>query len=129
MFFTQEDYRKIEKWLLANSRKDTDFVGAATPLKGNETVVLVQNSKNVRVSLKDLINQIFLLGVSDFLNVTDKYNAPIITLEQAIQLIPFEARKIGQFITFLNENSVWKTFQFQGTVVNQWNNTTLWIEK
>ena len=129
MYFTQEDYRKIEKWLLASSRKDTDFAGAATPLKGNETVVLVQNSKNVRVSLKDLINQIFLLGVSDFLNVTDKYNAPIITLEQAIQLIPFEARKIGQFITFLNENSVWKTFQFQGTVVNQWNNTTLWIEK
>lgn len=43
MFFTQEDYRKIEKWLLTNSRKDTDFAGAATPLKGNETVVLVQN--------------------------------------------------------------------------------------
>lgn len=129
MFFTQEDYKKIQKWLLANSIKDTEFAGAALPFKGNETVAFVQDGKNVNVFLKDLIEQIFLLGVADFLNVTDKYNASIITLEQAIQLIPFEARKIGQFITFLNENSVWKTFQFQGTVVNQWNNTTLWIEK
>lgn len=128
MFFTQEDYRKIEKWLLANSRKDTDFVGAATPLKGNETVVLVQNSKNVRVSLKDLINQIFLLGVSDFLNVTDKFNAPLITIEQAIQLIPFKSRKLGQVITFLNEDNVWGIYQFQGDSINQWNNPTLWIQ-
>ena len=55
MFFTQEDYKKIEQWLLANSRKDTDFVGAATPLKGNETVVLVQNGKNVKTSVKILL--------------------------------------------------------------------------
>lgn len=128
MFFTQEDYRKIEKWLLANSRKDTDFAGAATPLKGNETVVLVQNSKNVRVSLKDLINQIFLLGVSDFLNVTDKYGESIISLTQAIQLIPFKSRKIGQVITFLDENGNWVIYQFQGERLNQWNNTSLWVD-
>lgn len=129
MFFTQEDYRKIEKWLTANSRKDTEFPEASLPLKGTEVLPFVQNGMNVKVMLNDLIDQIFILGVPDFLNITDKYNASIITLEQAIQLIPFEARKIGQFITFLNEDSVWKTFQFQGTVVNQWNNTTLWIEK
>jgi hypothetical protein len=128
MFFTQEDYRKIEKWLLANSRKDTDFVGAATPLKGNETVVLVQNGKNVNVLLKDLIEQIFLLGVSDFLNVTDKYNESYISLTQAIQLIPFKSRKTGQVITFLDENGKWRIYQFQGARLNQWNNTTLWID-
>ena len=128
MFFTQEDYRKIEKWLLANSRKDTDFAGAVTPLKGNETVVLVQDSKNVRVSLKDLINQIFLLGVSDFLNVTDKYGESIISLTQAIQLIPFKSRKIGQVITFLDENGNWVIYQFQGERLNQWNNTSLWVD-
>lgn len=128
MFFTQEDYRKIEKWLLSNSRKDTDFVGAATPLKGNETVVLVQNGKNVNVRLRDLIEQIFLLGVSDFLNVSDKYGESIISLTQAIQLIPFRSRKIGQVITFLDEGGHWKLYQFQGTKVNQWNNTTLWID-
>ena len=102
MFFTQEDYRKIEKWLLANSRKDTDFVGAATPLKGNETVVLVQNGKNVKTSVKDIVDQFFLLGVSDFLNITDKYGESYISIDQAIQLIPFRSRKEGQVITFID---------------------------
>lgn len=126
MFFTQEDYRKIEKWILANSIKDTEFAGAALPLKGNETVAFVQDGINVNVSLKDLIAQIFLLGVSDFLNVTDKYGESYISLEQAIQLIPFKSRKIGQVITFLNPDGAWNLYQFQGARVNQWNNTTLW---
>lgn len=127
MFFTQEDYRKIEKWLLANSVKDTEFAGASLPLKGNETVAFVQDGKNVNVLLKDLIEQIFLLGVSDFLNVTDKYGESRISLTQAIQLIPYKSRKIGQVITFLDEDGEWKLFQFQGERVNQWNNATLWV--
>lgn len=127
MFFTQEDYKKIEKWLLANSIKDTQFAGANTPLKGTETIALVQNGKNVKVSLNGLIDQIFLLGVSDFLNVTDKYGESIISLTQAIQLIPFKSRKIGQVITFLDENGNWVIYQFQGKRLNQWNNTSLWI--
>lgn len=128
MFFTQEDYRKIEKWLLANSVKDTEFAGASLPLKGNETVAFVQDGKNVNVLLKDLIEQIFLLGVSDFLNVTDKYGESRINLTQAIQLIPYKSRKIGQVITFLDEDGEWKLFQFQGERVNQWNNATLWVD-
>lgn len=128
MFFTQEDYRKIEKWLLANSRKDTDFAGAATPLKGNEILAIVQNGQNMKVSLKDFIDQLFLLGVSDFVNITDKYGESYLTLSQAIQLIPFRSRKIGQVITFLDDNGEWRLYQFQGERVNQWNNTTLWID-
>lgn len=128
MFFTQEDYRKIEKWLLANSVKDTEFAGASLPLKGNETVAFVQDGKNVNVLLKDLIEQTFLLGVSDFLNVTDKYGESRISLTQAIQLIPYKSRKIGQVITFLDEDGEWKLFQFQGERVNQWNNATLWVD-
>lgn len=125
MFFTQEDYRKIEKWLLANSIKDTEFAGAATPLKGNETVVLVQNGKNVKTSVKDIVDQFFLLGVSDFLNITDKYSESYISIDQAIQLIPAKARKEGQVITFLNTNGNWEIYQFIGKL-NQWNNPTLW---
>lgn len=125
MFFTQEDYRKIEKWLLVNSRKDTDFVGAATPLKGNETVVLVQDGKNVKTSVKDIVDQFFLLGVSDFLNITDKSGESYISLTQAIQLIPFRSRKEGQVITFLNTDGNWEIYQFTGKL-NQWNNPTLW---
>ena len=125
MFFTQEDYRKIEKWLTANSRKDTDFVGATTPLKGNETVVLVQNGKNVKTSVKDIVDQFFLLGVSDFLNITDKCGESYISIDQVIQLIPFRSRKEGQVVTFLNTNGNWEIYQFTGKL-NQWNNSTLW---
>lgn len=128
MFFTQEDYRKIEKWLLANSRKDTDFVGAATPLKGNETVVLVQNGKNVKASVKDVVEQLFLLGVSDFVNITDKYGESYISLPQAIALIPYRSRKIGQVITFLDDTGKWAMFQFQGTRKNQWGTLSLWVD-
>nr|DAI59003.1 MAG TPA: tailspike protein [Crassvirales sp.] len=128
MFFTQEDYRKIEKWLLANSRKDTDFAGAATPLKGNETVVLVQNGKNVKASVKDVVEQLFLLGVSDFVNITDKYGESYISLPQAIALIPYRSRKIGQVITFLDDTGKWAMFQFQGTRKNQWGTLSLWVD-
>lgn len=125
MYFTQEDYRKIEKWLLANSRKDTQFVEAATPLQGNETVVLVQDGKNVKTSVKDIVDQFFLIGVSDFLNITDKYGESYISIDQAIQLIPAKARKEGQVITFLNTDGNWEIYQFLGKL-NQWNNSTLW---
>lgn len=128
MFFTQEDYRKIEKWLLANSRKDTEFAGAATPLKGNETVVLVQNGKNVKASVKDVVEQLFLLGVSDFVNITDKYGESYISLSQAIELIPYRSRKIGQVVTFLDDTGKWAMFQFQGTRKNQWGTLSFWVD-
>lgn len=128
MFFTQEDYRKIEKWLLANSIKDTEFVGAATPLEGNETVVLVQNGKNVKASVKDVVEQLFLLGVSDFVNITDKYGESYISLSQAIELIPYRSRKVGQVITFLDETGKWSMYQFQGLRKNQWNTLSLWVD-
>lgn len=126
MFFTQEDFRKIEKWLLATSKKDTQLQAANTPLTGNETVSLVQNENNVRISMSDLTTQLFQLGVSDFLNITDKYGESNITIAQAIALIPFRSRKVGQIITFINEDGNWGIYQFQGTIA-QWNITSLWI--
>ena len=76
MYFTQEDYKKIENWLHRNSVKDTEFQEAAD-LIGNEVVTLVQNGSNKKVYLKDLVNQIFSIGVTDFINVSslyEKYN-------------------------------------------------------
>ena len=71
------------------------------------------------------MDQIFKLGVSDFLNVTDKYEASYITLDEAIKLIPSGARKAGQVITFLNTDGNWQVYQFKG-VLNQWNQLDLW---
>ncbi len=125
MFFTQEDYKKIEKYLLENSIKDTEFP-KATILSGNEFITIVQNGQNVKVSLKDLRNALFSIGVEDFLNVSEKYNETSISLSAAISLIPVENRKPGQVITFFNENHEWKVYQFIGETKIQWNNLTLW---
>lgn len=126
MFFTQEDYRKIEKWLVSKGIMDTQF-SPATTLDGNETIAIVQNGKNVNTTIDALVEKLFLLGVDDFLNITDKYNQPAISLIQAISLIPFRHRKIGQVITFLNEDNKWVIYQFQGSSLIQWNNTTQWV--
>lgn len=126
MFFTEEDYRKIEKWLVSKGIMDTQF-SPATTLDGNETIAIVQNGKNVNTTIDALVEKLFLLGVDDFLNITDKYNQPAISLIQAISLIPFRHRKIGQVITFLNEDNKWVIYQFQGSSLIQWDNTTQWI--
>ena len=126
MFFTEEDYRKIEKWLVSKGVMDTQFSSAA-PLDGNETIAIVQNGKNVNTTIDALVEKLFLLGVDDFLNITDKYDQPAISLIQAISLIPFRHRKIGQVITFLNEDNKWVIYQFQGSSLIQWNNTTQWV--
>ena len=99
MVFTQEDYIKIQQWLSRNSIKDTEFNEANIPFNGEEIVTIVQGNQNKKVFLRDLVSQIFELGVSDFINITEKYNAPNISLEEAIRLIPSRARKEGQVIT------------------------------
>lgn len=125
MFFTQEDYIKIQQWLAKNSVKDTEFNEATIPFNGNEIVSIVQGNQNKKVFLKDLVSQIFNLGVSDFVNITDKYDAPNISLEEAIRLIPSRARKEGQVITFLDREDHWHIYQFKG-VLNQWNVLDTW---
>lgn len=128
MFFTQDDYKKIQAWLTKNSVKDTEFNEAIIPFNGNETIAFVQNGHNAKASLKDFVAQLLLLGVSDFLNITEKYNESYISLSQAIRLIPFRSRKIGQVITFLNEEGKWKLYQFQGTSILQWNEESIWVD-
>ena len=124
MYFTQEDYKKIETWLKRNSVKDSEFL-EALPLMGREYVTIVQDGHNRKVFVKDFADQLSTLGIVDFINVTYSYNAPNISLREAISLIPDKARKEGQLITFLNGFGKWEMYQFIGEL-NQWNNTTLW---
>lgn len=124
MYFTQEDYKKIENWLQRNSVKDSEFQ-EALPFTGKEIVTVVQDGHNRKVNIQEFINQLYKHGVEDFLNVTNTYRANNITLKEAIRLIPSEARKEGQVITFLNTEGNWEIYQFIGKL-NQWNNPTLW---
>ena len=43
---TQEDYKKIEKYLQSKVQKDSEFNDAEMPLAGNELVTLVQKGFN-----------------------------------------------------------------------------------
>lgn len=128
MFFTQEDYKKIQSWLQQNAIKDTEFKNGLSTLTGNEIIAIVQNGCNVKLYLKDFIEQLILLGLPDFVNITVKFHKKNIALEEAISLIPCLSRKIGQVITFIDEQGEWKIYQFQGGDITQWNNLTLWVD-
>lgn len=128
MFFTEDDFKKIETWLHSRVIKDTEFEEIATPLEGYELMTLVQDNMNKKMMVKDFITQVFGLGESDYVNVTDKYKESYITIEQAIRLIPCTARKIGQTITFINEKGNWKVYQFRGESLNQWCHIPLWVD-
>lgn len=128
MFFTQDDYKKIQQWLTKNSVKDTEFNEAILPLNGNEEVAIIQGNHNKKISLKDLAVNINLLGASDFINVSESFNSKYITLQYAISLIPYKSRKLGQVITFLNKDGNWNIYQFKGESLEVWNNITLWYD-
>lgn len=127
MFFTQEDYKKIEQWLSRNAIKDTEFNNSVLPLKGNEEVTIIQDGHNTKLLLKDLVNNIKLLGDYDFINISESFNAKYISLQNAISLIPYRSRKIGQVITFLETNGNWGIYQFKGESLEVWDNITLWV--
>lgn len=126
MFFTQEDYLKIESWLKKRTIKDTEFNNAETPLKGNEMITLIQNGTNVKTYIKDFITQLFAFGINDFLNITSLYNKRRIALNDAIELVPYTSRKVGQVITFCDEDGNWQIYQYIGESLLTWNNLTLW---
>ena len=127
MFFTQDDYKKIEQWLSRNAIKDTEFNNSVLPLKGNEEVTIIQDGHNKKLLLKDLANNIKLLGDYDFINISESFNAKYISLQNAISLIPYRSRKLGQVITFLETNGNWGIYQFKGESLEVWDNTTLWV--
>ena len=124
MYFTQEDYKKIENWLSKKSVKDSDFQ-EALPLNGEEIITVVQSGHNKKVNIREFIDKIYKYNGSDFTNITNIYKVENITLEEAINFIPIVNRKKGQVITFLSTDGNWEIYQFIGEL-NQWNNLDFW---
>lgn len=128
MFFTQEDFLKIESWLKQRALKNTDFKDASLPINGGEVISIVQEGCNRKILVKDFISQLFKFGDGDFINVTDFIGQSNIEIEQAIGVIPYKKRKLGQVITFLDEDNKWRIYQFTGETLEQWCDTSLWID-
>lgn len=124
MFFTQEDYRKIENYLSHRTIKDTELP-EADKISGNEYVPIVQDRKNKIIPIKEILDSIQKSGDSpDFINVRNYVDKPFITLQEAINAIPSCKRKLGLVITF-NEGEDWGIYQFKGCL-NQWNFESCW---
>lgn len=79
MFFTKEDFRKIEEYLKLNGKKDTDFsrVSAANE---DDLVVIVQNAINKSINVGDLIAS----GTKDNSITLDKLTSNIVQKLESI---------------------------------------------
>lgn len=73
MFFTEEDYKKIEKYLASCGVKDSCLKDAKLPIDGNEEIAIVQNGENRIVCIRELLKALSnsKASLSDLYNVTD----------------------------------------------------------
>lgn len=126
MFFTREDIFKIQAELAKLGVKDSDFRDAHTPLDNNDILVLSQGGRNVKIRIQDFLEQLHLLSSDDFINVTTKFDAHHLSLQEAIQILPSKVRKIGLTITFQNIEGNWEVWQFTSSNIYQFNEPSAW---
>lgn len=124
--FTRQQIEEIRDKLLSYSKKDSQLESALSPITGKEEVVLVQNDKNVKITISDLINNIFPFKSLDFINISNAIEHKF-TLEEAISAILPPNRKSGLVITFMNkETGEWEIYQYTGEYTRDWFNLELW---
>lgn len=123
--FTRDQIEEIRMKLQLTGRKDTSFPEAGS-LKGEETVAIVQNGENRRLSVRDLIHTLGVFTLSDFVNVS-KSDEDSYTLGDAVALVPIASRKAGQVITFMDSaTGDWSIYQFKGKSAVYWSDLDLW---
>lgn len=123
MYFTQEDYRKIEAWLKSRAVKDSEFM-QASPLNGKEWVAILQDGHNKKIKLDSLFHQIIKYNTSDLVNLTITYNLGKMSLGEAIDYVPEKQRYYGKIVTFMNPDGLWEIWQYVA-----FNNEGDWYDK
>ena len=123
--FTNSQIEEIRKKLQLGGRRDTSFP-LAEPLKGNETMAIVQQGQNKQLGLKTLIEKVGMYTMSDFINLS-KSREDSYTLEEVIKFVEPVNRKAGQVITFMDSSTGdWAIYQFKGDTASEWFNLELW---
>ena len=56
MYFTEQDFKKIQSWLKLHSVKDTEFPKANLPISGYEKLAIVQDGENRLLSLYNIMS-------------------------------------------------------------------------
>lgn len=133
MFLTTEDYLKIETWLKKRSVKDTEF-SPAMKITGREQVAIIQNGKNVRCRIVDIVSATSDLKVENdsYINgsdITGLYNVDFIEI---LQLLDDDYRKRGIVVSYQNQAGEWKLMQYNADSIsnlswldlNNWNDIT-----
>lgn len=124
--FTREQIEEIKSKLQLGAKKDTQFNDAQLPVNGLEEIAFIQNGINVKMKLKDLVDNLLLFRASDFINISENFNKTF-TLEEAIKFVSPPCRKIGVVITYIDSNlNDWVIFQFKGTSKKDWFSIEYW---
>ncbi len=124
MYFTTEDYKKIERWLQLRTKKDSDFKVAKT-LTGKESIPILQDNENKLTTINEITKGLTINNITDFFNVTAYNNADYSDLVDAVAAIPNTAKKIGLVISY-RKNNVWYIAQYRGADISTWEDTTYW---
>lgn len=127
--FTQEQINEIEQRLALKGSKDTQLPEAELPLKGDETVAIIQEGENrnlpIEIFIKYPIEGAF--NVSKYLQLINKEETLVkVSLENAVTSVPTMAKNEGQTIVFIDSNNTWQCYQYQSNTIDDWNNLLKW---
>lgn len=125
MYFTKDDFRKIEDWFEHRTVKDSDFPNTKE-ISDSDSITILHNDRNCLISVKSILEEFIKRRPNDFFNVTDAHKIPNLTLEKAISLVPVCQRKLGFVITFHTKDLGWSIYQFKGCSIKQWDSPECW---
>ena len=144
MIFTKEQIEEIARRLSIVGVRDTDMDRVnllESPLGGDETIAIVKDGENMRISLEDLCEAIAeyisnsetredFFNVSAYLGRLDpefEGKAKPCTMEEAVEACPPFIRRAGEFISFLDsEDNTWKTYQMVSDNNEDWLDLSKW---
>ena len=127
--FTQEQINEIEQRLALKGTKDSQLPKAELPLKGDETVAIIQEGENrnlpIEIFIKYPIEGAF--NVSKYLQLINEEETLVkVSLEDAVTSVPTMAKNEGQTIVFIDSNNTWQCYQYQGDTIDDWDNLLKW---
>ena len=124
MYFTKEDLKKIEEYLISKSVKDSDFVDAEV-LDKQDYVTIVHNKDNYKLRLIDLIQIIKDLEIDSLYNSYYEIDANDNTFEEVLRKVPVTKRLSGLILLVKKGDGSWEIWFFKG-MPNQWLQMDSW---
>lgn len=125
MFFTKDDFLKIEEWLKQRTVKDSEF-NTVYELSPEDFIPVLCDLNNAKISVRDLYKGIGKNNVINYHEYVGNYNIPV-SLKEAINAIKEQNRIPGSIITFISSTTKqWETYQYNSFTINDWLNEGYW---